>query len=226
MTGMAFSPKTQRRIRLGMVCFVASGVMTLVGLWLRGPNPVSGHGFDAEAFVAASLSPNYNFTWALLLANLTIQFYAWLALWAFLRGTPVERTAFWGMILSFAGNGLFLPIAGVIGLTAPAVARLYQQGNESVLAIADGGVFGPLALGFLIASAVTLLLGAVLTAIAAWRSGILPKWAAAAYALHALCLTFFAQVHYALEFSGAPLLLASAIGIAVSVWRQTEGRTG
>ena len=225
MTDTAFSERTRRRIRLGMVCFVASGVMTLAGLWLRGPNPVSGHGFDAQAFVEASLSPHYDLTWALLLANLTVQFYAWLALWAFLRRSNVERTAFWGMILSFAGNGLFLPIAGVIGLTAPAVARLYQQGNEAVLAIADGGVFGPLALSFLIASAVTLLLGAILTAIAVWRSGVLPKWAAVAYALHALCLTFFAQVHYALEFSGAPLLLVSAAGIAAAVWRRTGEQT-
>jgi hypothetical protein len=76
-------------------------------------------------------------------------------------------------------------------------------------------------LPLLIASAFALLGGALLTALAIWRSPLLPSWAAPLYAVHALCLTFFAQVHFALEFSGGPLLLASAIGIAAAVWRHT-----
>jgi len=217
----AHSPRDVARIRAGMIGFVASGVMTLVGLLLRGPNPVDGHSFDAAAFVAASLSPHYTLTWALLLANLTVQIFAWLALWGFVRGSRWERLGFWGMVLSITGNGLFLPVAGVIGLTAPTVARLYQAGDTGVLAIANGAVFGPLALTFLIASALSLLVGAVLTALLVWRVPGLPKWAAVLYGVHALCLTMFAQVHYALEFSGAPLLLVSSVAIAAAVWRMT-----
>lgn len=215
------APPYTRRIRAGMACLVLSGVMTLIGLWLRGPNPVQGHAFDAELFVRLSLAPTHDLTWALLLANLSVQIFGWLALLAFLRGTPSEPVAFWGTMLSIAGNGLFLPIAGVIGLTAPTVARLYQAGNPEVIAIADGGVFGPLALGFLIASALALLVGAMLVAVAIWRTRPLPRWAAPVYALHALCLTMFAQVDYRLEFLGAPLLLLSATGIALAVWRAT-----
>lgn len=211
-----------RRIRWAMILFVLSGAMTVAGLWLRGPNPVEGHALDAEAFVRVSLAPTHNLTWAILLLNLVVQVFAWLGLWAFLRGSREERLGFWGMVLSVIGNGLFLPIAGIIAFTAPTVARLYSGGNAAALTIANDAVFGPLALPFLIASAFALLAGAAVTALAIWRSAALPRWAAVTYALHALCLTFFAQVHFALEFSGGPLLLASALGIAAAVWRRTD----
>jgi hypothetical protein len=219
--GEATTKRDARRIRIGIAMLVLSGVMTVVGLALRGPNPVDGHGLDVAAFVEVSLAPTHALTWAILLSNLTLQIFAWMALWAFVRGTREEPLAFWGMVLSIAGNGLFLPIAGIVALTAPMVARLYMEGNEAVIAIADSAIFGPLALPFLIASAFALLFGAALTALVLWRSPLLPRWTAIPYFLHGLCLTFFAQVHFALEFSGGPLLLASALGIAASVWRHT-----
>lgn len=211
----------RNRIRLGMICFVASGLMTIVGLWLRGPNPVHGHSLDIAAFVRVSLSPNYNLTWAILLTNLVVQFFAWLALWGYLRGTPQEKIAFRALVLSLIGNGLFLPIAGVLAFTAPTIARLHEAGFTEVVQIANTAVFGTLALPFLLASAVTLLGGAALHAWAIFRSPTLPSWAAVPYVLHALCLTVFAQVHYALEFSGGPLLLISSLAVAAAVWRNT-----
>lgn len=221
MKGGAPARRDALRIRLGIALLVLSGVMTVTGLALRGPNPVDGHGLDVTAFVEVSLASTHALTWAILLSNLTLQIFAWMALWAFVRGTREEPLAFWGMVLSIAGNGLFLPIAGIVALTAPMVARLYTQGNEAVIAIADSAIFGPLALPFLIASAFALLFGAALTSLVLWRSPLLPRWTAIPYFLHGLCLTFFAQVHFALEFSGGPLLLASALGIAVAVWRHT-----
>ena len=215
-----------RRIRTGMVMFVVSGMLTIAGLALRGPNPVDGHGLDATAFVAVSLAPTHNFTWTFLLLNLTVQIFAWLALWAYLRETDQEPIAFWGMVLSIIGNGLFLPIAGIIALTAPMVAQLYQTGTPEALTIADSAIFGPLALPFLIMSAFALFFGAGLTALAIWRSATLPSWAAPLYFVHGLCLTFFAQVHYALEFSGGPLLFVSALAIAVAVWKNTSSLPG
>jgi hypothetical protein len=158
-----------------MVAFVLSGVMTIIGLWLRGPNPVDGHSLDATAFVRVSLLPTHDLTWALLLTNLTLQIYAWIATWAFLRDSREEGLAFWGMVLSIAGSGLFLPVAGIIALTAPLVAELYAAGNTAALAIAEGAIFGPLALPLLIASALALLGGALLTALAIWRSPPLPS---------------------------------------------------
>jgi hypothetical protein len=213
--------RDNQRIRLGVAMLVLSGVMTIVGLALRGPNPVDGHGLDAAAFIAVSQASSHEWTWAILLLNLTLQIYAWMALWAFVRGTHEERAAFWGMVLSIAGNGLFLPIAGIVALTSPMVAELYLEGNEAVLGIVESAIFGPLALPLLVASAFALLFGAGLTAFVLWRSPLLPRWTAIPYFLHGLCLTFFAQVHYVLEFSGGPLLLASALGIAASVWRHT-----
>jgi len=217
--GMSQVARDAARIRAGMVALVLSGLMTLAGLWLRGPNPVDGHSIDRALFLETSLASTHSLTWALLLANLPLQIFAWLALWAFLRPSGQERLGFWGFALSTAGNGLFLPIAGVIALTAPAVAGLVASGNEGALAIAQDAVFGPLALPFLMASAVALLAGGIAFGIAIWRHPELPGWAAPLYVLHTLCLTFFAQVHYALEFAGAPLLLVSGVAVAVAVWR-------
>jgi hypothetical protein len=80
-------------------------------------------------------------------------------------------------------------------------------------------VFGPLALPFLLASALALFAGAGLHAWVIWRAPGLPHWAAPLYALHALCLTVFAQVHYYLEFAGGPLLLISGFAVAWAGWR-------
>jgi hypothetical protein len=215
-------PRDGRRIRAGIWLLVVSGLLTVIGLALRGPNPVDGHGLDTAAFVEVSQAATHELTWAILLINLVIQTFAWLAFWAFLRDTPEERLAFWGMVLSITGNGLFLPIAGIVALTAPMVAELYVSGNEAVIAVADSAIFGPLALPFLIASAFALLGGAILIGLALWRSPLLPRWTAIPYVVHGLCLTFFAQVHFALEFSGGPLLLASALGIAIAVTRETK----
>jgi hypothetical protein len=219
----AFAPRDAARIRAGMVALVASGVMTVIGLWLRGPNPVDGHSIDAPLFIETSLAPTHVLTWALLLSNLTLQIFAWLALWGFLRPSKQERAGFWGFLLSTAGNGLFLPIAGVIALTAPSIATQAAQGNDAALAIAQDAIFGPLALPFLIASAVALLVGGIAFGLAIWKHPALPSWAALPYVLHTLCLTFFAQVDYRLEFAGGPLLLVSGVAIAVAVWRALDG---
>ncbi|MFN3591036.1 MAG: hypothetical protein ACK4TG_02480 [Thermaurantiacus sp.] len=218
----SFAPRDATRIRAGMIALVLSGVMTVVGLWLRGPNPVDGHSIDAALFIETSLAPLHVLTWALLLSNLTVQIFAWVALWGFLRPSAQERAGFWGFLLSTAGNGLFLPIAGVIALTAPSIARLAAGGNDAALAIAQDAVFGPLALPFLIASAFALLAGGIAFGIAIWKHPELPRWAALPYVLHTLCLTFFAQVDYRLEFAGGPLLLVSGVAIAVAVWRALD----
>lgn len=226
MTGAAtpapHAPRDRARIRAGMAALILSGLLTVAGLWLRGPNPVDGHSIDEALFISTSLASTHTLTWALLLSNLTLQIFAWAALWAFLRRSDQERWGFWGFTLSTIGNGLFLPIAGVIALTAPAIAQLAAGGNAPALAIAQDAIFGPLALPFLISSAFALLAGGVAFGMAIWRHPALPRWAAPLYVLHTLCLTFFAQVDYALEFSGGPLLLVSGTAIAVAVMRDLD----
>jgi len=205
------------RIRLGILCLLASGVLSVVGLRFRGP--IVDQRSDPEAYVDNALLPTQPIAWSLLLPSLVLQPFGWLALWAFVRNTRHERAGFLGMVLSTAGNGFFLPAAGVIAFTSPAVGRLYRSGTKQAIVVADEGLAGRLALPFLMGSATLLVAGSGFHGILLWRSPKLPRWTAIPYVWHALALTFLAPRSYAAERSGAIALLLSSAAITRAVWK-------
>ena len=105
-----------RGVRLGIICLLASGILSVVGLRLRGP--IVDQARRPDEYVENALSPTHDLAWAMLLPSLIVQMFGWLALWEYLRGTPEERLAFWGMALSVAGNSFFLPSVGVIAFAS------------------------------------------------------------------------------------------------------------
>lgn len=205
------------RIRMGALCLLASGVLTVVGLLLRGPilDPLT----HPEAFVRAAISTRHILAWTLLLPSLVIQIYGFLGLYAFMAHTRQDRLAWAGAALSVAGNGLFLPFTGVIAFVTPVVGRLYLKGDPSVMAIAIDGLTGDFAMPFMMASALFLLLGSILFGIAIWRSPGLPKGAAIPYVVHSLLIGFVAPYSYGLELTGGFLLLGSTAWISSVIWR-------
>ncbi len=218
------SARDSARIRIGMAFLIASGVISVVGLWMRGP--VVNQLIDPDGWAALNATAGFANSWWILLPNLVFQMFAWVALWAFMRDTPQERLAFWGSALSIAGNGFFLPHTGVIAFSSPAVARLYLDGDTAAIAAINAGLFGPVAFPFLLASAVLLMVGAILHGIMIWKSPRLPTWAAIPYVLHAAGLTFAAQFSYMLEYTGAIMLLLSGTAVGVAVWRQVGRAEG
>ncbi len=58
----------------------------------------------------------------------------------------------------------------------------------------------------------------LLLSISIWRSATLPRWAAIAFALHIVLLSF--PVTYITEMLGALLLFVAGTGIAWRVWQQ------
>lgn len=46
-----------------------------------------------------------------------------LALYLFLAGTPVDKWALGGLLLMFAGMGLFMPFIGIFAFAAPVLGR-------------------------------------------------------------------------------------------------------
>lgn len=216
-TPRAAAKRDSLRVRAGISCLLASGILSVAGLHFRGP--IVDQKSDPEAYVDNALLPTQPLAWAFLLPSLVLQPFGWLALWAFVRNTRHERAGFWGTVLSTAGNGFFLPAAGVIAFTSPAVGRLYRAGTKQAIDIADEGLAGRPALPFLMGSAALLVAGSFLHGLLLWRSPTLPRWTAVPYVWHALALTFVAPRSYAAERSGGVALLLTSAAITRAVWK-------
>lgn len=215
------------RVRTGILFLLASGVFSTIGLPLRGPIVLPED--DPALWARVALMDTHDLAWALLLPSLVIQCFGFLALYAYVADTQQDGIAFWGAMLSIAGNGLFLPFAGILAFVDPAIAQLYQAGDTGVLAVASAGVQAPLSGALLALSGLLLLAGSILVSLLLWRSPLLPTWTALPYFYHALALTVLAPLSYAVERSGALVLLVVTIAIARAVWthtRPSRTRTG
>ncbi len=233
------SPKDAWRIRVGMILFVLGGPLSIIGLHMRGPVVVANDPALFDTWAMVNSTAVHELAWVLLLPNLVIQIFAWIALWAFMRGTRYEGLAFWGSMLSIAGNALFLTHTGVLAYTEPMLARLYldygalaesagpaaaeiaAQAQVHMVGLANTIVTGPLGGILLPISGFALFIGGIVHSFMLLRAPQLPTWTAVPYVLHAFCLTL-GIVHYAVELAGGYLLAISTIGIAWAVWKRTR----
>ena len=204
------------RIRVGLLCLVASGILSVIGLTLRGP--IIDPTVAPEAFSQSAVAASFGLAWCFLLPSLCIQCFGWLALYAALKDTAHDSLAFWAMVLSIGGNLLFLPFAGIIAFVTPEVGRQWLAGSHQVIEIATAGLAGPIALPFMIISAILLLIGSVLIGLLVWRAPGYPRWTAIPYVYHALALTFLAPLSYPAEYAGGLMLLLTSVAIARAAW--------
>src|SRR5947209_20439644 len=89
--------------------------------------------------------------------------------------TAVERLAFLALVLNWTGVGLILPYYGaeMFGLRALGQEALRQH-SSALLSLVDSIRLGPGAIVFVL-GLLLLAVGAVLVAIAVWRSGTLSR---------------------------------------------------
>lgn len=209
----------QTKLRLGALALMLSALLTLGGLFLRGPliTNVS----DAQAFAQSVASSNNRIAEIFLPLSLVIQLYGFLGMYAFLESPATQKSSFWGMVFSLLGNGLFLPFAGVFAFAMPIVGKLYLEGKTDALQVAALTLAPGTGFFYLIASALALTAGAALFAVAMWKSG-LPRWLAGMYFIQALCLSFGASVAYAFEVTGGILLLVFSIVFGMKMWNEAE----
>ncbi|MCL4791040.1 MAG: hypothetical protein KJ040_03210 [Gammaproteobacteria bacterium] len=207
-----------------MLCFLASGIISAVGLPLRGPIVLPGE--NPELWAEVAQLSTHDLAWAILLPSLVIQMFGFIALYAFVKDTREDGLAFWGAMLSIAGNGLFLPSTGILAFADPVIARLVQAGTTEALAISSSGIESGVGGVILAASGLTLLAGSLLITLLLWRSPLLPRWTAIPYLAHALALTILAPLSYTIERAGGILLLIVTVAITLSVWKHTGSATG
>ncbi|WP_160036909.1 hypothetical protein [Paenibacillus sp. An7] len=136
-----------------------------------------------------------------------------------LRKTSAERTAFYGLVLSWLGTGLTLPFYGaeVFGLHVIGQETVRQQ-NVELLELANQIRFGP---GFIIIIIGLLLLavGMIMVATAIWKTHVLPKWSGVPLAVgFLLYLPQFAATQ-PLRVAHGLLLTAGCLWVAVCLLR-------
>jgi hypothetical protein len=204
-------------LRWGAFALVLSAVLTLAGIFLRGPLILDVS--DAETFARSVASPKNMIAETFLPLSLVIQLFGFLGIYAYLNKPEPQRTAFWGMVFSILGNGLFLPFAGVFALAVPIIGKLYLEGNVSVIDVAKLTLGPGTGFVYLIASAFALTIGALLFAMSMWKHD-LPRWLPVIYILQAFCLSFGASIGYPFEIMGGILLLAFCAVFALRLWTQ------
>ncbi len=209
----------QSWVRLGMFGLPCSGLLGTISVLLPGvfiDPSVDPRGF-AEASGSIGLGNMLGIV-ALVLWLVGIQ-----ALYSFLAAMSVGRWALVASIFSFAGIGLFLPLAGILAFAAPVAGRAYLNGDKNAISlIADSISFSNhSALLFGGLSVLLFIVGSIIFGIVIWKCQVLPRWVGIIYAA-AGTLSFLSAPLYSFTVAlfGGLLLLIGGGWIFVIVARR------
>jgi len=205
------------KLRWGALALLVSAILTLSGLLLRGPLIIDTS--NAQAFAESVASPNNLIAEIFLPLSLVIQVFGFLGIYAHLESSATQKSAFWGMVFSILGNGLFLPFAGAFAFAMPAIGKLYLAVNTAVIQVAELTLGPGTGFAYLIASAFALIIGAILFAVAMWKTNNIPRWMPIIYVIQAFGLSFGASIAYGFEVTGGILLTVFSIMFALKVWK-------
>ena len=203
------------RIRLGAVAFLLSSLLIVIATILRGPfiDPSANHVGFAHWVVSATFFPAA----VGFLLSLVLQIFGVITLYAFLASSSVERLALVGMILTVVTDALLIAVVGTFAFIFPTIGTLYLQGQQQVIQVAV--TFGTSFMVVLLAQAIVFSLAALITSVAMWRSGTLPRWSALTYALAGLILAFAPPLPFIPELIGTLLLAISLGGVTWGIWQ-------
>jgi len=165
------------RVRLGAVSLALAGILFVLYPLLRPySDEVSLQGaaaFASPAWILAHLLGVVGFIFVTL---------GLLGLSSALQHTAARRLASLALVLAWIGVGLILPYYGaeMFGLRALGQEALRQH-SPALLSLVDAVRLGPGAIVFVV-GLLLLAVGAVLVAIAVWRSGTLSRWSGIPFA--------------------------------------------
>lgn len=202
------------RIRAGALALVAAGVLFVgypaVRPW-HDENTVGGAtaSMSSNAWVAAHFFAMVGF----ILMPLGL-----LALRRAIASTRAESTAAAGALLAWIGTGLTLPYYGAEDFGLHAIAGPHGHGTD-LLELVKAVRYQPLAITIFGAGLILLAAGAVVGAVAVWRSGVLAKASGVLFgAGFALYLPqFFGPA--AVRIGHGVLVGIGSVVLAVALWR-------
>jgi hypothetical protein len=205
-------------VRLGALAFAATGVLFVLYPAIRPfSDEVALQGAEAFASTAWLVSHILAIVGFLLVAL------GLLALHLALQETTVERLATWGLVLSWIGVGLTLPFYGaeVFGLHAIGQEALNQH-SAALLKLANQVRFGA-GLAMILVGLLLLAGGAILVALAIWRSKLLPKWSGVPFALGFVLYIPQYVAPQPIRVAHGLLIAAGCLWIAAGLWQKTAG---
>jgi hypothetical protein len=148
--------------------------------------------------------------------------FAVFALYAYLLPFGRRRTLTAGLVCTLLGAGLTLAALGVINYAIPALGHAYRAGATDAMDIADSFFTWPR--GAMIYPAALVPIGAVLFAVAMWRSRAVPARAAGLFAFSTVLVAVPVPLH-AVRLAGGALGLVAGLWVAVAVRRGLRAGT-
>ena len=143
-----------------------------------------------------------------------------LGLWDAVRRTRAERLALAAVVTTWIGVGLTLPYYGAEDFGLNAIARKAAEGQVSdLLGLVEAVRFSPVPITTFGLGLLLLAAGAVLAAVAIWRSGVLGR---ASGILFAVGFVLFLPQFFtppAVRIAHGVLVAAGSIWLAVALWR-------
>ena len=165
-------------IHRGLYALPAAGVLTAAPwVFILGQPSLK---TDPEGYARNLTSTAHFVTLYVYLAGLVCLLFGLLALYGYLSRTRAASWAAGGMIISVVAIALALPIFGILGLADAVVGDVYLSGHKDVSAamvLLAGGTFSDRINNYFGILIFTSLVGAILYAVAVWKSGSVPKWA-------------------------------------------------
>ena len=143
-----------------------------------------------------------------------------LGLWNAVRRTRAERLALAAVVTTWIGVGLTLPYYGAEDFGLNAIARKAADGQVSdLLGLVEAVRFSPVPITTFGLGLLLLAAGAVLAAVAIWRSGVLARSSGILFA--AGFVLFLPQFFTppAVRIAHGVLVAAGSIWLAVALWR-------
>ena len=150
-----------------------------------------------------------------------------LGLWNAVRRTRAEQLALAAVVTTWIGVGLTLPYYGAEDFGLNAIARKAADGQVSdLLGLVEAVRFSPVPITTFGLGLLLLAAGAVLAAVASWRSGVLARSSGILFA--AGFVLFLPQFFTppAVRIAHGVLVAAGSIWLAVALWRASGAEDG
>jgi hypothetical protein len=207
------------RIRWGGIALSLAGVLFLLYPALRTWRDESTEAGALEAISANSWLLTHTFA---MLGFIFLPV-GLLAVWAVVAGTRTERSAFAALVITWVGVGLTLPFYGAETYALNAIASLVSEGgNHDLLALKEAIQFGPVAITTFSVGLILVAVGAVVLAVAVWRSGILPRYSGIPLAVGLSLFIPQFVTPAPVRISHGALMASALIWLGLVVWRAAE----
>ncbi|MGN9909178.1 hypothetical protein ACTMTJ_16665 [Phytohabitans sp. LJ34] len=208
----------KRSNKLGAVSLATAGVLFLLYPAVRPWHDES----TVDGAVASMGSGAWVASHAFAMVGFVLAALGLLALRDVAGGRPATAAA----VTTWVGAGLVLPYYGAEDFGLHALARRYADGERfDFLAAVDAVRNQPVAITMFGVGLLVLALGGVLTAVAAHRSGVLPRSSGLLFGLGLLLFLpqFFTPAP--IRIAHGALLAAGCVWLAAALWRAVPDRS-